>query len=63
MKLSLTTNDGELLEQWEIEVDFGDIRKPFPASTMTNDIISVYKRQRKKEEQADDECRGKVSEG
>jgi len=44
MRIKLTSNDGVVLEEWEIERDFGDLRYQMPASTMASDIVSAYKR-------------------
>lgn len=44
MRIKLTSDDGIVLEEWEIERDFGDIRHKNPASTMACDIVSAFKR-------------------
>ena len=49
MFLTLTTNEGEVIDRWEVEMDFGDIAYPMPANTMTLDIVNAYKRQKEKE--------------
>ena len=53
MYLTITTDAGNVVAQWEIELDFGDIRKPFPMQTMMDDVVSAYKRQKAKEVDAD----------
>jgi hypothetical protein len=46
MKLTLTTDDGEVLDQWHIEQDFGDVTKTMPAQVMKNELVhEIAKRQ------------------
>jgi hypothetical protein len=44
MILTLKTDKGEVVAEWEIERDFGNIDHCIPASTMVSDIRSAYRR-------------------
>lgn len=46
MKLTLTTDDGILLGRWNIEEEFGDIRKPLPLAELTAEIREEYRRRK-----------------
>jgi hypothetical protein len=40
VKLTLTTKDGEILAQWDVDDDFGDVTKPMARIAMTNEIVN-----------------------
>lgn len=42
--LILKVEDGEVLNAWDVERDFGDLRRTLPANTMRDDVQSAFKR-------------------
>lgn len=49
MKLTLTTNDGEVIEQWDVEDAFGDMDSSMARALMAMDIAAAVRRQKEKE--------------
>jgi hypothetical protein len=58
MILILKNDQGQVLAEWEIERDFGNIDHCIPASTMVSDIRSAYRRHKMTESEGvdDNEC-------
>lgn len=54
MKLILATNEGVVVEQWIIEVEFGDIDKPLPLRTLADEVRTAWRRGKKQEEGVQD---------
>jgi len=48
MKLTLISDDGILLNQWDVDKDFGDLTMPLPQKDMTNDIVNEILKEKEK---------------
>ena len=50
MKLTLTTDEGVVIEQWVIEEEWGDISKPVSSEVMRQDIRDAWQLGKRQEE-------------
>ena len=53
-KVTITTNDGVVIEEFCPEEDWGDIDKPLPTTEMVNDLRQAIKWAQEEEAKTDD---------